>query len=53
MLKVEKEKEISRSVNHKFCMDKKFSNACGSVKIQRLSLFLSSNVLIGLEIAFI
>ena len=32
---------------------KKYRNARGSVKIQSLSLFLSTKIFIGLEIAFI
>ena len=42
-----------RGSDHIICVCKKYRNACGSVKIQILSLFLSTKVLIGLEIAFI
>ena len=40
--------------DHIVCLCKKYRNACGSLKIQSfMSLFLSTKVLIGLEIAFI
>ena len=42
-----------RESGHIIWVCKKYRNARGSVKIQSLSLFLSTKIFIGLEIAFI
>ena len=42
-----------RESDHIICVCKEYRNAFGSLKIQSLSPFLSTKVLIGLEIAFI